>query len=183
MAARKRTPARRARDRRLDPAISGPPPRPSGDRTSSIRNLSLRVAGRTFPIGDNIEGDTPYELTMEGAGTVTLPVRSPDHSILDVLTSEALLQSEGVRCTIDGVVYVVATVSHDGAGLYTLTLEDEVKWRLSQFTRPISSSRAKTTRFGFLKRLVDEASRRPYPPLPSFIPQMLDKQPIRKAAK
>lgn len=74
---KKPTPAARARARR-DPALATPPSRPVGSRTSAIRNLHLRVAGRAYPIGANVEGDTPWEVTIEGAATVTIAIRSPD---------------------------------------------------------------------------------------------------------
>lgn len=172
------TPAKRARARR-DPAIFTPPPRPKGDRTSSIRNLHLVARGVPYPIGPVIEGDTPWSMSMDAAGTVTLPVRSPDGALLAVLVNEALLQQEGVRCTIDKVVYVVSGVEHDGEGLYTLTLEDETAWRLRQFKEFRAASRATVTRFGFIQRLLDEASRKPLAKMRSFIPEIDDKQPIR----
>lgn len=128
---KKETPAKRARARR-DPAIFQPPPRQKGDRTSSVRNLSLRARGRTYPVGANLEGDTPWSMGMDQAGTVTLPVRDPTHRIRDVLDDEAHLQQDGVRVTVDGVVYCVTGIDHDGEGLYSLTLEDEVAWQIGR---------------------------------------------------
>ena len=171
------TPAARARARR-DPAIALPPPRPVGDRSTAIRNLHLRVAGRVYAIGSSIDGDTPWEMTIDGAATVTLPIRSPDDSLLEVLADEALLQEEGVRVTIDGVVYVATDVSSDDAGLYTVVFEDEVAWRLRQFTRFMSSTRKTSTRALFIQRMVDEASRKPLEPIRSFIPEIGDRQRI-----
>jgi hypothetical protein len=173
------TPAARARARR-DPAIMRPPARPVGSRTSSIRNLHLRVAGRAYPVGANIDGDTPWEMTIEGAATVTLPVRSPDDSLLEVLGDEAQLQETGVTVTVDGVVYVVDSVSGDDSGLYTLVCIDEVAWRLKRFSRFMAASRKTTTRALFMQRMVDEASRRPLAPIRSFIPELGDRQRILK---
>jgi hypothetical protein len=81
------------------------------------------------------------------------------------------------------VVYCVSGVDHDGEGLYTLTLEDEVSWQLKLFSSFRSASRARTTRYGFIQSFVDEASRKPLPKIRSFIPEVDDKQPIRKAPK
>jgi hypothetical protein len=180
--AKKTTPARRARMRR-DPAIFRPPPRVKGDRQSSIRNLHLRVRGRTYPIGENIEGETPWSYGMDQTGTVTLPVRDPSDWIMRVIDDEDLLLNEGVFTTIDGVVYAVSGLDHDGEGLYTLTLEDETSWRLKRFTSYRSASRARTTRYGFILSFVEEASRKPFPRMRSFIPEVDDKQPIRKAVR
>lgn len=178
----KSTPAARARARR-DPALMQPPPRPSGSRTTAIRNLSLRIAGRAYPIGANIEGDTPWEMSIEGAAQITLPVRSPDDSLLEVLESEALLQDTGVRVTVDDVVYVVDSVSGDDTGLYTLVCIDEVAWRLKQFSRFMAASRKTTTRALFIKRMVDEAGAKPRTPIRAFIPELGDKQRILSPKK
>lgn len=180
--ARKDTPAKRARARR-DPAIFRPPPRPSGERSGGVRRLELVARGRRYPIGANIEGDTPWSLGMDQTGTVTLPVRDPSHRIRDVLDDEAHLQQDGVRVTIDGVVYVVSGIEHDGEGLYSLTVVDEVSWQLGLFSKFKSASRARMTRFGFIQSLVDEASRKPLRKIRSWIPEVDDKRPIRKPKK
>lgn len=181
MAAAKATPAQRARARR-DPAIFQAPPR-IVDRKGAVRKLALRARGRTYPVGANVEGDTPWSLGMDQAGQLTLPIRDLSGRLVDVLDDESHLQQDGVRCTIDGVVYVVVGFDHDGERLYTLTLEDEVAWRLKQFSSFRSASRARTTRFGFIQGFVDEASRRPMARMRSFIPEVDDKQPIRKPKK
>lgn len=181
MATRKDTPARRAA-RRRDPAIFAPPPRIKGDRGDALRKLQLVVGGRTYPIANNVEGSTPWSMGMDQAGTIQLPVRDPSGSLVEVLQDEAQLQQDGVRCTVNGVVYMVAGVQHDD-GLYTLTLEDEVSWRLRQFSSFKAASRAQITRFGFLQSLVDEASRAPLARMRSFIPEIDDKQPIARSEK
>jgi hypothetical protein len=180
--AKKDTPAKRARARR-DPAIFKAPPRPKGSRTSSIRNLHLRSRGRAYPIGTHIEGDTPWSMGMDQTATVTIPIRDTDDRIPEILDDEAHLQQKGVTVTIDGIIYAVMSIETDGEGLYTLGLEDEVSWRLKQFSKFKSASRKRTTRYGFIQSLVDEASRRPYPKMRSFIPEIDDKQPIRKPKK
>jgi len=81
------------------------------------------------------------------------------------------------------VIYCVTGIDFDGEGLYTLTVEDETAWRLKQFSKFRSASRARTTRFGFLQTLVDEASRKPLARMRSWIPEVDDKQNVRKPAK
>jgi hypothetical protein len=178
---RKATPAKRAKARR-DPAIFQPPPSPTGDRRSA-QNFRLTARGRVYDLSDNVEGDTPWSLGMDQAGQVTLPVRDPTGRIVDVLDDESHLQQDGVRCVIDEVTYCITGFDHDGEGLYTLTLEDEVAWRLKQFSRYKSASRARVTRFGFILGFVDEAQRRPLPRLRAFIPEADDKQRIKKPPK
>jgi hypothetical protein len=180
-AKKKATPAQRHRAKR-DPAIFRPPPKPRGDR-SDVKRLALTARGVTYLIGRNIDGGTPWSFAMDAAGSVMLPVRSPDGSLVKALENEALLQQEGVRCTIFGTIYCVDGVEHDGEGLYTLTLIDETAWRLRQFTKFVAASRATTTRFGFIQRLVDEAQRRPLARMRSFIPEVDDPQPIRGMSK
>jgi hypothetical protein len=176
------TPAKRARLRR-DPAIAQPPPKVVGTRTSSIRNLMLRSRGRTYPIGANVEGDTPWSLGMDQAGTFTLPLRDPAGDIVEILGDESNLQQDGVTVTVDKVIYVVVGFDHDGEGKYTLTLEDQVAWRLKQFSKFRSASRARTTRYAFIQGFVDEASRKPLTRMRSFIPEIDDKQTIRRPKK
>lgn len=180
--ASKSTPARRARARR-DPTIFKAPPQIKGDRKSSIQNLHLRARGRAYPISANVEGNTPWSLGMDQTGTFQLPIRDPSDHLIAILDDEAHLQQDGVTVVLDGIVYVVSGVDSDGEGLYLLTLEDEVSWRLKLFTSYKSASRARTTRFGFIQGFVDEAGRKPFPRLRSFIPEVDDKQPIRKAKK
>lgn len=170
---------------RKDPAIAQPPPVPMGTRTDTVRNLHLQARGRIYPIGDNIDGATAWTMTMDGAATVTVPVRSPDDSLLAVLTDEALLQDEGVRIDINGVTYVLSSVGADEDNIYNLSFEDEAAWRLRQFSRFLSASRKTTTRALFIQRMVDEASGvrpkgpdLPYEPIRSFIPELGDKQRI-----
>ena len=182
MAGKKETPAQRARARR-DPAIFQPPPRPKGSRTSAIRNLHLRIAGRAYQVGTNIEGQTPWAWGMDQTGQVTVAVRDPHDWIPRIIDDESLLMQNGVTMIINGIVYVVSGLDYDGEGLYTFTLSDETSERLKLFTKYRSASRARTTRYGFIKTLIDEASRKPYPKMRAFIPEIDDKQPIRKAKK
>jgi hypothetical protein len=157
-----------------------PPGVPKGDRESAVRNLHLRVQGQVYPIGDSIEGDTPWSMGMDQSAQVTLPIRDIEARLVDILRDEAGLQQNGALVVINGVDYMVVGYDHDGTGLHTLQLEDEVAWRLKQFAKFKSASRARTTRFGFIQSLVDEASRKPYTKMRSFIPEIKDKLKIRK---
>lgn len=181
MAKRKATPAQRTRARR-DPAIFRPPGRIRGV-SAPTRDLKLQVGGRTYPIGSGVEGDTPWSVGMDQTGQVTLPVRNPSDKLLRIFNDERLLQKEGARVTIDGVTYCVSSIDADGTGLYTLALEDEVSWRLKSFNSYRRADRARTTRFGFIYGFVREASSKPLPPMRSFIPEVDDKQPVRKSKK
>jgi hypothetical protein len=178
MAAKKVTPAARARARR-DPAIFQAPPRIVGDRRAGVARLTLNARGRVYPIGANIDGETPWSMGMDQAAQVTLPVRDMTGHLVEVLDDEAHLQQDGVRTVIDGVVYCVTGFDHDGEGLYTLTVEDETAWLLKQYSSFRSASRARTTRFGFIQGFVDEASRPPLARMRSFIPEIDDKQKIQ----
>jgi hypothetical protein len=174
------TPAKRARLRR-DPAIAQPPPKITA--SAVIRSFRLTSRGRTYPIGASVDGDTPWSLGMDQAGTFALPLRDPDGDIVDILSDESNLQQDGVRVKLDKVVYVVTGFDHDGEGLYTLTLEDETAWRLKQFSKFKSSNRAKGTRYAFIQGFADEASRAPLTKMRTFIPEIDDKQKIRRPAK
>lgn len=176
MAAHRNTPARRARQRR-DPAVFRPPPRVSGTINTAVQTLSLIARGRTYPIGASIEGDTPWSMGMDQSAQVTINVRDPSESLVNILDDESHLQQDGVVVRIDAVNYVVTAVDHE-EGLYTLTLEDEVAWRLKLFSSYRQASRGTVTRFGFIQSLVDEAGRKPYPKIRSFIPEQYDRQKI-----
>jgi hypothetical protein len=166
---------------RKNPAIMAPPPAPVGNRTDTLRNLHLTCAGQTYAIADNIDGDTPWEMGFDQAAQVTIPIRSPDESLLAVLTDEALLQEQGVRISVNSIDYVLVSVNSDDGWLYTLIFEDETAWRLRQFSSFLAKSRATYTRALFILRLVNEASRPPYEPMAAFIPELGDKQRILAA--
>jgi hypothetical protein len=174
---RKATPAQRAKARR-DPAIFKPPKPIRGTNRTAIRDLRLSVGGRSYTLGGAVEGDTPWSMGVEQTGTISIPVRNPSGKLEAILTDEELLQRDGARITVDGVIYCVTTVEYDGEGLYTLTVEDEVSWRLSRFSTYRVADRKRTTRFGFIYGFVREASRKPYPPMHSFIPEVDDRQQI-----
>jgi hypothetical protein len=105
------------------------------------------------------------------------PERASSKRILD---NEELLQRDGARITIDGVIYCVTTVEYDGEGLYTLTLEDEVSWRLSRFSTYRVADRAHDPVRLHL-RLRARGEPQAVPPMRSFIPEVDDKQPIAQA--
>jgi hypothetical protein len=177
---KKQTPAQRAKAKR-DAAVQTPPDALKGVR-ASIKDLELVIAGIVYPIGANIEGDTPWTLALDETGQITIPIRSPDLSLALVLGDEATLQETGIRCTIDDVVYVVSAAATDETGLFTLTLEDEVSWRLKQWTTFIQADRKTVTRAGFVLRMIHEASTPPLAPMDTFIPEVHDKQSIAKAS-
>lgn len=162
--------------------MAAPPPR-IRPRRDAIENLTLTAVGRRWLIGPAVEGDTPWEMTTDGAATVTIPVRSPDERLLRILTDEAEIARRGVTVDVDGVVYALASVTSDGLGLYHLTFEDLVAWRLRQFSRFMAATRATTTRAGFVRRLVAEASAPPRDRIRWFIPELRDVQPVAPAAQ
>lgn len=178
MATKKDTPAKRAKARR-DPAIFRPPPVVHGTLRSSMKGLALLTKGRTYPIDEHVEGDTPWAMGMDQAAQLTLAVRDPSASIVKILESEQHLQQDGVMMSINGILYAVTGVDHD-EGLYTITFEDEVAWRAKQFSSYKQASRARTTRFGFIQSLVDEMSKKPYTKVEAFIPEQFDRQKILK---
>lgn len=175
------TPAQRVRARQ-DAAMAAPPPRVR-PRREAIENLTLTAVGRPWLIGPAVEGDTSWEMTTDGAATVTIPLRSPDERLLRILTDEAELARRGVTVDVDGVVYALASVTSDGAGLYSLTFEDLVAWRLRQFSKFVAATRATTTRAGFVRRLIAEASSPPLARLRWFIPELRDVQPVAPSSQ
>lgn len=178
---RRLTPAQRARQL-ADKKLLDPPPKLRRN-PQSVRELAVTIRGRTYPIGANIDGDTPWEYTCDSAATITVPVRSPDGSLMRLLSNEALLMQDGASVEVDGVTYMVVGVSEDGTGLVTLTLEDQVAWRLRKFTRYMQATRGTVTRAGFVRRFVEEASRAPRAPMRAFIPEFSDVQPVAKPPK
>lgn len=173
------TPAQRAAARK-DPAVALPPSPPRTDR--KLEALSLRVTGRAFLIGPNLTGDCTLELTMEGASTLTLNVEDDTDRLAQILTDEEMLIDGAVTVVLDEIVYVLTEASSDGETVYTLLFEDEVAYRLRGFDRYLARSRADVTRAEFVQLMCDEASRAPFPPMRTFIPELEDKQPIAQAA-
>lgn len=175
----KDTPAQRAAARR-DPAIRLPPKPPESDRRSALRRLHLLVAGVAFLIGPSIEGDPQIAATADGTETVTMAVRDQAGSLADALGDEEQLLTSAARVTIDGTVYALQSANVDTATgtLVTLVFEDEVSWRLKQFSRFLAISRAHATRGQAVLRLVKEASAPPLAPIYYFIPELTDPQRI-----
>jgi hypothetical protein len=169
------TPAARAAARKTA-AVSLPPKPPTTER--NLEGLVLRVVGRQYRIGRSLTGEAVLELTMDGASTVTLNVHDPERELLNILASEELLLNDGARIIIDGIVYVLASVTPSEAGVRTLVFEDEVTWRLRQFSRYLAVSRNRATRAEFIQRMADEAGAAPLAPLNTFIPELHDKRPI-----
>jgi hypothetical protein len=179
----KDTPARRAAARR-DPAIALPPKPPEADRRSTVRNLHIVNAGVAYLIGPAIEGDPAMAATADGTETVTIVVRDPGADLQNALDDEAQLLTDAAKVTINLVVYRLQSmeVDPDTGTLVTLVFEDEVSWRLKQFSRFLTISRAHSTRAQAALRLVKEASAPPLAPLKSFIPELTDRQRIAAPA-
>ncbi len=175
MAAKKATAAQRANARRVA-AVSLPPIPPKVKR--DLSGLHLRVAGRVYLLGPSLTGDPISEMTTDGAATVALSVHDPDGTLLQILGTEEMLLNDGARIVLDDVVYVLATVEPGDESVRSLVFEDEVTWRLRQFTRYMAISRNRSTAAEFILRMVDEASARPLARMPAFIPELLTKQPI-----
>lgn len=174
----KKTPAARARAR-LDPAIQLPPRPPEGDRRAALRDLRIVIRGRTYVIGGAIEGDPETAATWDSAATIKFNIRDRDGILQDALGDEAERLDDAARMTINGVAYVLQSDSVDESGtLVSIAVEDEVAWRLRQFSRFLSMPRSKYTRAQAALRLVREASAPPYAQMRAFIPELRDRQPI-----
>jgi hypothetical protein len=179
VAAKKLTPAQAAKQKRLK-AVQTPPARIVSPNVSLV-DLELTLFGVRYPIGRNIEGDTPWSMALDETGQITIPIRSPDHSLELLLIDRQLRQEVGIRLEIDDVTYVLQTVDTDETGLYTLLFEDEVSWRLKQFTSLIHADRKTITRAGFVLRMVHEASNPPLAPMQTFIPEAYQRQAIEQS--
>ena len=176
---RRPTAAQRARARQ-DAALAAPPPR-IRPRASTLEGLTITAAGRRWLIGPAVEGDTPWEMTTDGAATLTITVRSPDERLLELIGNAGLVARDGVTVDVDGITYALRDVGSDDKGLYTLVLEDVVAWRLRQFSSYLSATRATTTRAGFVRRFITEAGAAPREPIRAFIPEARDRQPVAAA--
>lgn len=147
---------------------------------TDVQRLVLRHGGRSMLIGPAVTGDQPWELLHDGAANISLTVHDPDGVVGAFLRDRAAVMVDGARITLWGAEWCLVSVASDPPHL-TLRFEDEVAWRLRQFTRPLAATSGQTTRAGFIARLVDEASQAPFPALRSWIPEELDRQPVAKA--
>lgn len=173
------TPAARAKARR-DPAVGLPTPPPRTER--NLAGLHIRVAGVPYLIGPRLrKSGCELMLTMEGASELRLAVDDPDAALVAALSDEAMRLNDGVRVILDDITYVLRDVNASDDGGLDLLFEDEVAWRLRQFTRYMAKSRNRITRPGFIKLLVDEASRAPLAPMRAFIPELTDPTVIAPA--
>jgi hypothetical protein len=182
---RRDTPAKRAKDRKRSdprkPALSRPPRPRVRDRRQQLNGLKLNVDGRDYRIGGVIVGDPASEAAIDAAATWSIAAHDPAGQLEDLLADEAVLLDGAARVTIDGAEYVLSRAEADGAGLLTLTAEDEVAWRMRQHTRFFSMVRTSKGLFEFAYRLVKEASAPPYSRMRFYCPELGDKQAIQNA--
>jgi hypothetical protein len=180
--AAKPTPAALARERALA-AVTGPPTPPKAAGRAELNGLQMMVRGQPYLIGPSIEGDPLHDATKSTAETWTMTIRDRAGGLARALSDQDMLLQGAARITIDGIVYVLQSCDADDTGLVTCIWEDEVAWRLRQFTSAISADRAQSTRAEFIAMMVDEAARPPMAPMNFFCPQILDKQRIAAAAR
>lgn len=178
------TPAARARARR-DPAVRLPPKPPQADRRSTLAHLHAIIRGRPYLIGPAIEGDPETTATRDGTATVTIRVRDSAGMLQEALDDEAqLLQDGTARLAVNTIQYVLQSVDVDETGtLVTLVVEDEVSWRLKQFTSFRAIRRSHANRAQAVAMLADEASAPPLAPMRLFIPEIDDRQRISAPAQ
>lgn len=175
----KETAAERARAKRFAAVMT--PPGPVAAPDVSLEDLELVVVGVRYPIGRNIEGDTPWGMGLDETATISLPIRSPDRSLEAALVDDELRLAGAITLTLDTIIYVLQTAETDETGLYTLAFEDQVSWRLKQFTTLMHADRKTTTRASFILRMVHEASKAPFAPMATFIPEAYQRQAIEQA--
>lgn len=184
MADKKRTSASkrvRARKRINDPGVYSPVLPPLALLRATLADVELRTPSGTIGIERALQS-APYELTMDGASSLTLNVIDEHDglwSLLDV--DENTILDEGVTASVGGWVTRLTAASPDGGHVVPLTFIDDVAWRLQRFTTPTKASRGQATRGGFIYRLVDEARRPPLADFDVFIPELNDLQRIVKA--
>lgn len=173
------TPAQRARQR-TDPAIGAPPVIPRAGRHSALRELQIVIAGVAYLIGPAIEGDPQLASANDSTATVTIDVRDPHAKLQIALANEQVILATGVSVEINGDTYMLQSVSVDTSTgtLVTLVFEDEVSWRLRQYTSFLAIPRSKYTRAQAALRLITEASGSPLAPISYYIPQLTDAQKI-----
>lgn len=166
------------RRRRADNRLTVPPP--AVVSTTRAADIELVLAGRVYPVGGAIEGDVTLEATTDQAATVTFSVRDVAGGLRRMLVDREGISRDGARATIDGTVYTLSTWTVDDGSLVTLTLEDDVAYRLRQRWKRITATRGQVTRAGFIRRLCEEAGESPEPEITVWIPEVLDRQPVAK---
>lgn len=170
------TPAARARARKA--ALTTPPAPPARHRKADLLGLRIMAGGQPYLIGPSIEGDPTIDATKSSAETITLQVRDLSDALQKALADEKVLLKGAVTMTVDGIAYTLRDCEGDDTGLVTLTFEDQVAWRLRQFSKHLTVRRSKSTRAEFVAQMVDEAARPPMAPIRLFCPELTDKQRI-----
>ena len=153
------------------------PVRPAGGHD----RIELVIAGRTYPVGHRVDGDTPWEASTREAAAVTIPIRDTDGTLMAALTTPEGTVETGTTLTLDGVTYGLADLEAD-EDLVVLTFEDLVAWRLRQYRSYRAEGRDRVTRAGFVRGLCLETGAGAGEPVRWWIPEHRDVQPIARQA-
>lgn len=148
-----------------------PPEPPKTDR--DLDNLPITIDGTRYRLGPRlVKDDCEIELTMEGASVLRLSAKDHDGKLRALLADESLRLDGYVQVAIDGIDYVLDSVSVDEAEVVAMTFIDRAAFWLTKYTRYISRKRAKMTRAEFIRLLCDEAK------VDAYIPELSDRQPV-----
>jgi hypothetical protein len=167
-----------------------------------IDDLVLNVDGRRWDadIADSIVGGS-YELTIEGASSVTLQVEDPDFDLLTsgTLTKWAwgvgklgapgvenffedeegwLLKGRDVFASLDDLNFMLTALNAEGTRM-TLTLEDRIAALLRRKRGARKAARSKVTRAEFVLAIAREVKYRGG--IKAHIPELHKPQPIEKS--
>jgi hypothetical protein len=173
------TPAARARERLK--AVTTPPVPPPRNRRRDLNQLKIVANGQPYLIGPAVEGDPAIDATKDSAETIAIQVRDPAGKLQKALADEKVLLAGAVTMNLDGIMYTLRDCEGDDTSLVTLTFEDQVAWRLRQFSSHLAVKRSNATRAEFIAILVDEAARPPFAPMRFFCPESDDSQRIAAA--
>lgn len=170
------SPVTRARGRRR-PALEQPPEPTRIPGPDELLAMEISVSGTRYLVGPALTGEVRIDEALDEAATVTLTVHDEHRDLLNILADEdERLAADAIRLELAGVRYALADVDVQAGDEVTLIFEDEVAWRLRQFRRTRSWSRARYTRAEVVQWMVDEASGGAHAPLRSFIPELVDRQ-------
>lgn len=170
----RQTPTQNARARRA-PALQLPPLPPPADRRRSIDKLQLEGPAGKLRIGSLVLASPNVTAGLRETAQITIPVDDSSGLVREMLT-DGLRGVDGIRLVVDGIVYVVAARS--GGDRLTLTVEDEVAWRLRLFASFRAWPRSRFTRAQAFRELVREAGSKPMPPIRAWIPELRDRQRV-----
>lgn len=180
--------ASRVRTRRAnaDPRVFLPPLPPLALLTASIEDVKLVApGGATINLARAI-ASAPYELTMDGASSITLNVIDARDDLLAgplLDLSENAILDEGILATLGGINWRLQAIQRDAGAPLAFTFVDDVAWAMSQDTSPLKASRGASTRAQFIYRMADQARKPPRRYFRIYIPELDDLQPIAKPTK